>query len=28
MENWEGRREWAAYKDKVVSFVRDVTGSH
>ncbi len=28
MENWEGRREWAAYKDKVVSFVRDVTRSH
>ncbi len=28
MENWEGRPEWAAYKDKVVSFVRDVTGSH
>lgn len=28
MENWEGRREWAAYKDKVVSFVRDVTRSN
>ncbi len=25
MENWEGRPEWARYKEKVVAFLRDVT---
>jgi acetyl esterase/lipase len=27
MENWEGRTEWAGYKDKVVAFVREVTAT-
>ena len=25
MENWEGRTEWAGYKDKVTTFIRTVT---
>jgi acetyl esterase len=25
MENWEGRPEWAGYKDKVVAFIREAT---
>jgi len=26
MENWEGHREWMHYKDRVVEWIRRVTG--